>query len=109
MPLANAARRLDAVHARHLEIHEDDVRPCAFDRRQRLRAVPGGRYKLDARQAPDEAYETLADEPLVVDNNDSDGGAQSGTFIETRKPVSVGAATSSPPSSSARSRIPASP
>jgi hypothetical protein len=49
--LANSARGADAVHARHLDVHQDDVVIIRLDRRERLDPVVG---ELDEMAGPAE-------------------------------------------------------
>ena len=39
-PLSDCGRRLEAAHLRHLHVHQHHVEIVAFDRRQRLAAIP---------------------------------------------------------------------
>ena len=110
---------LDPVEARHADVHQHDVGSVPLDQRQGLLAVRGAGEELDAVEEPEQHAEALADEALVIGEHDPDRsdpvlgvgapGAHGGSRSSTRKPVPVGSATSSPPSSSARSRIPVRP
>ena len=73
--------------------------------RDRLLAVGGGADELDPVEQPEQRAEALADDALVVGQQDPYAGSHS----STRKPSSVGPAFRRPPSSSARSRMPVSP
>ena len=106
--LAQAAGGLDAVAVRHAQVHQDDVGAQSAGQRERLLAVRGGPDDLDPGQEPQQHLEALADDPLVVRDQHPDR-AHAGTHSSTRKPISVAAAASVPPSSSARSRMPVSP
>src|SRR5581483_2373828 len=104
--LADATRRLDAVAARHAEVHQDDLGAQPFDERDRLLAVGGAADDLEVGQQPEQRREPLAHDTLVVGEDD---GRHAGTHSSTRNPAPVAPAESVPPSSSARSRIPVSP
>ena len=130
--LAQAARGLDPVDARHAQVHEHDLGPVLGAERERLLAVGRGGHELDAVEQPEQRADALAHEALVVGEQDADrpvltvgrGVARAhrrsistadlastdvGSRSSTRKPSRVGSASSSPPSSSARSRIPVRP
>ena len=80
--------------------------------RDRLLAVGGRADHLDAGQQLEQHRQALADDALVVGQQDADRvlvAGHAGRNSSTRKPSEVGAAASRPPSSSARSRIPVSP
>ena len=99
--------RLDPVHARHPQVHQHHVGVVAAGELDRLLAVRGGADQLDPVEQPEQRAEALADHALVVGEQDADH--VSGSHSSTLKPSSVGPALSSPPSSSARSRMPVSP
>ena len=104
---AQAPDRLDAVHPRHPQVHQHDVRVVLRGQRERLLAVGRGGHQLDAVEQPEQRAEALADDALVVGEQDADHCA--GSHSSTLKPSSVGPAFRRPPSSSARSRMPVSP
>ena len=74
--------------------------------RDGLLAVGGGPDHLDAVEQAEQRAEALAHDALVVGEQHAD---HAGSHSSTQKPSSVGPASSRPPSSSARSRIPVSP
>ena len=98
--------RLDAVHARHPQVHQHDVRVVLGGERQRLLAVGGGADELDAVEQAEQRAQAFTDDALVVGQQDP---YHAGSHSSTRKPSSVGPAFRRPPSSSARSRMPVSP
>ena len=93
-------------HARHPQVHQHDVGVVLGGERDRLLAVGGGADELDPVEQPEQRAEALADDALVVGEQDAD---HAGSHSSTRKPSSVGPAFRRPPSSSARSRMPVSP
>jgi hypothetical protein len=70
--LVEPARRLDAVHARHPDVHEDDVGPQRPHLRQRDLAVGGLADHLDVRLGLQDEAEAGAQQRLVVDQQDAD-------------------------------------
>jgi hypothetical protein len=70
--LVQPARRLDAVHARHPDVHEDDVGPQRPHLRQRDLAVGGLTDHLDVRLGLQDEAEAGAQQWLVVDQQDAD-------------------------------------
>ena len=79
---------------------------CSRAKRERLLAVGGGADELDPVEQAEQGAEALADDALVVGEQDAD---HAGSHSSTRKPSVVGSARSRPPSSSARSRMPVRP
>ena len=69
---ADLARRLDAAHPRHVEIHDDDVRRQLADLRDGLRAVPGLADDLDALLL-EEIAEPGPEEIVIVDEQHPQG------------------------------------
>src|SRR6476646_762932 len=72
LPAADRARRLDAVHDRHLQIHQDDVGiavPAAVDG---LLAVARDAHDLDAVAGLEQAGDPDADDLVVVGDQDTD-------------------------------------
>jgi hypothetical protein len=68
----DAARRLDAVDARHLEVHEHDVRLVPRRQRDRLLAVGGERDDLDTGRRGEQAAEAGAHDLVVVGDQHAD-------------------------------------
>ena len=64
--LADRLEQLDAAHARHLQIADDEVVVRAIELAERARAVLGGAD--DVAFHPEEVREDVADELLVVDD-----------------------------------------
>jgi hypothetical protein len=65
-------RRLDAVQPRHLDVHEDDVRPQLRRQGHRLAAVGGVGNDGQAGRLVDQAPQAVADERVVVPDEDPD-------------------------------------
>ncbi len=103
---AQPAGGLDAVAARHAQVHQHDVGRQLAGERDGLGAVGGGADDLDAGQQAEHHGQALADHPLVVGDEHPD---HAGTARSTRNPSWSAVVTSVPPSSSARSRMPVSP
>ena len=99
--------RLDAVHPRHPQVHQHDIRVVLGGERERLLAVGRGGHQLDPVEQPEQRAQALAHDALVIGEQDPDHCA--GSHSSTLKPSSVGPAFRRPPSSSARSRMPVSP
>ena len=74
--------------------------------RERLLAVGRRAHELDPVEQAEQRPEPVADDALVVGEQHTD---HAGSHSSTRKPSPVGPASRRPPSSSARSRMPASP
>ena len=74
-----------------------------------LVTVRGGAHDFDVRQEAEHHRQAFTDHSLVVSDENTDRLAHAGTRNSTRKPPRVIAVVSSPPSSSARSRIPVRP
>src|SRR6266699_2187231 len=105
--------RLDSVHARHLDIHQDEVGFLAPGEFDGLGA--GGRFadRGQVRCGVHENAEATANQGLVVGDQNTDGHAPvpaSGNTAVTRKPrPGSGAARNCPPYMPTRSRIPVMP
>jgi hypothetical protein len=108
----DAARRLHPVAARHVQVHEDDLRIFRRDDLGGglaiLRLVDHG----DPGHGAEQQHQALADGGLVV--GDDDGYrlrilGHVGIFRHTRQVPSAGPASSVPPASAARSRRPVRP
>jgi RNA polymerase sigma-70 factor (ECF subfamily) len=114
-PIAQRLGGGDPVHARHAQVHEHDIGLMDQGERDRLLPVRSAGHELDATQQPEQRRQALAHESLVVGEENPDRRVagnrrrHAGSSSCTRKPSSVGSATSVPPRSSARSRIPVSP
>jgi hypothetical protein len=67
-----AARRLDAVHARHADVHEHDVGVEALGERDRLVAVAGLGDHGDPARRLEHGLEARAHERLVVGDEDAE-------------------------------------
>src|SRR5262249_27333417 len=106
----DSLRRLDAVHARHPDVHQHDVRQYALREVDRLGSVAGFTDDVDVRVSVEDHAEAVADERLVVAEQDADrhsGTDATGSRATTRKPPeSIRSAWTVPPKAAARSRIP---
>jgi hypothetical protein len=125
--LVEPARRLDAVHARHPDVHEDDVGPQRPHLRQRDLAVGGLTDHLDVRLGLQDEAEAGAQQRLVVDQQDADrhdglrvvgawsgegraagragaAGRSGGWRVTTKPPPGRGSARKEPPQACTRSR-----
>ena len=103
---------LDAVHARHPDVHHDHVGVGVPGELDRFGSGSGLASHVDVGCLLDQHAQARADQRLVVGQDDLDRhragvGAGSGSRAATRKPPSGrGPAEKSPPSSAARSRMP---
>ena len=92
--------RLRAVHLGHAQVHEHDVGPGVACEVDGLGAVGGGPDDLEVVDQADEHRQSVADDALVVGDDDTD---HAGMSSSTRQPVWVGpACISTKPSSSRR-------
>ena len=98
------ARGLDPVHARHVEVHQHDVGLELLGLLDRLGAVGGGADELDVLEPADQAAEAVADDAVVVGEQDADHrGTSSVTVVpcpgaESTVSVPPACATRSPSS-----------
>src|SRR5581483_2248369 len=100
---------LEAVHHRHPDVHQHDVRPVLEHRRDGRRAVRRLARDLEARRLQDQP-EPAADQRLVVGDHYAHGNSASGIVARSRHPPpGRGPASTSPPYSPIRSRSPSSP
>jgi len=101
---------LDAVHARHADVHDDHVGAGVPGEPYRLGSGSGLAGHVDIGSPLDQPAQSGPDERLVVGEDDLDDhrtGAGTGSRAATRKPPpGCGPAEKSPPSSAARSRMP---
>jgi hypothetical protein len=67
--LHHAARHLEAVEPRHLDVEEHDVRLQPFDGRQRFDAVAGLADDFDAADLAEQVAELVARQLFVVDEH----------------------------------------
>lgn len=74
-------RRLDAVHAGHLRVHQDDVGIELDDLIERIAAIDGLADDGDVRLVTKDAAETVANHAVVVHNED--------THLQQNPPVTV--------------------
>src|SRR5262249_4842751 len=109
----DAPGRLDPVHGRHTDVHQDDVREQPLRQLDRLAAVAGLADDLDVVLGAEDHAEAVAHERLVVAEENADDHrsvAANGSRAATRKPPSgTGSVSTLPPSAAARSRMPISP
>ncbi len=112
---ADPRQQREAVDGCHPQVHYDEIRLSFAQQPDRLVGVAGGAEHLDAGPLFQELGEPAATEPVIVDQHDADGLAQSplpvsgsmaGKYNRTRVPA-PGALSriSSPPRRSARSRM----
>ena len=103
--------RLEPVEPRHPDVHQHDVGLELAHDPERLLTVLGLTDDLDVLLRLEDHPEPGADQRLVVDDQHADhDGAPSGRLARTRKPpVGCGAASSEPPKTLTRSRIPTRP
>src|SRR5579884_341789 len=103
--------RLDAVHLRHADVHQDDVRIERSRSGDSGGAVGGLARDLDVGLRVEHHRQPFAQQVLVVDEQRADHRASSrGSRATTlNPPPATGPAVSSPPYSATRSRIPTSP
>src|SRR5207344_240165 len=110
MPLADPARRLDAVHARHAQVEQRHVRIVLRDEGAGPGAVGRRAGDLDPGHEAEQRHEPLTDDGLIIcDHHAHDAVAHAGTVARTVKNPSSRAAVTSPPTSAARSAIPVRP
>ena len=108
----DAARRLYPVAARHVQVHEDDLRGLRRDDLHDGLAVLRLAGHDDAGHGTEQQHQALADGGLVV--RDDDGYlfralGHAGILRYTRQVRPAGPASSVPPASAARSRRPCRP
>jgi hypothetical protein len=103
--------RLDTVTPGHPQIHQQYIRIVFTDQPQRIEPVRGDTGHLDAGQQAQQRGQALPHHGLVIGQHDAQRVVRrhAGTTSRTRHPSSVGPVHSSPPTSSARSRIPVRP
>ena len=73
-------RRLDAVEHRHAHVHQDDVGRVELDEPRRRRPVGGLAHDLDAGLGLEDHAEALAQQRLVVGQDDADTHARTGAL-----------------------------
>ena len=104
----DAPGRFQAVHARHPDVHQDDVGAQGGRRRAGLHTIGRLADHLDVVAAVEDRPEPEPDQLLVVNEQDAD--AHVGSTASTSKlPSSRGSARRWPPAALARSRSPMSP
>ncbi len=102
------AGRLEPVHARHLQVDQRDVGGVHDRLAHGLGAVAGLRDHLEAGHRGEQGGQAVAHDRVVVGDQHPDGAhdATSGNVATTRPPDPSGPASSRPPSSSMRWRMP---
>ncbi len=96
----------DAVHVRHLQVHEDDLGPRLGDKAQTVRPVDSFAHDLDRLRRFKDQPQSLADDEVVVDDHHTDHDSLP-TRKWTRVPsLGFESMVSCPPVIRARSRIP---
>src|SRR5262245_14771743 len=112
------ASRLDAIHGRHPDVHEDDIGMYLAAQANRFGTVRGAAHDVDVGLSAQQRAESGADDLLVVGDEHldrwtgfgHDTDSLTGSVASTRNPPpSTGPAESVPPAIAARSRIPCSP
>ena len=71
--LEHPAERLEAVHPRHRDVHEHDVRVLLDGISNRLLAVRGGADNLDVGGPVEEGRQPSPHQRVVIDNEHSNG------------------------------------
>ena len=103
------ARRLDAIHRRHLDVHQKDIR-IEFSREvQRLASIGSLPDNLDLLLGLKNHPQSAANDSLVVGDHDVDHLATGKTARSAQPPSARGPTSSRPPKTSTRSRRPARP
>ncbi len=69
---AQRGARLDAVHAGHVQVEDDDVGAPAGRQRDRLRAVAGQADHVDALVPAQEGCRSLAHQAMIIRDEDAD-------------------------------------
>src|SRR5437016_3271889 len=93
--LAQRLQHLEAAHARHLDVKEDEVRALLLDQLEGLHAVDRLAEQAHVVQPGEEADQAVACQLLVVDDEDADGAhryaaasaGRSGRRSRTRVPL----------------------
>ena len=70
--LGDPPRRLDAVHARHRQVHQHDVRPLFQAQRHRRLAVAGRAHHLQPGIRGEQLHEAVSDDRVVVHDHHPD-------------------------------------
>ena len=88
---ADAARRFDAVHVRHRDVHQDDIGPQRVRVRDRLESV--GRFADDAKLRPlvEHLAQRAAHRRVIVDDENPERVGQTRGRRRPRMPAPVGA------------------
>ncbi len=102
-------RRLDAVEARHADVHEDDRRAQAPRLVDGLAAVGRLAHHLDVRRRLEQLAKAGADQGLVVGDEHARAHVRGRCAWIAKPPPSRAPVWSAPPYSATRSRIPISP
>jgi len=71
VPGAQLPGGLDAVHHRHLQVHQDDVRPALCGQGEGFFAVPGHPHDLDLIVRAQDGLQAIADDGLVITDQDT--------------------------------------
>src|SRR3954471_18787370 len=116
-PCDQLAGRSDAVHLWHSDVHQHDIGVVVWRAAQRDVAVLGLGDDVERRVAGDDQAQATADEVVVVDQHHADRAVRFGhgalgpwgSVARTSKRSPTRRASSVPPSSAARSRIPVRP
>ena len=100
------ARRLDAIDARHPDVHQHDVGALLADDVDRLLAVRGFARDLQVGLGLDDHLEPCPDHGLVVDYGDADQLLTGSVARTLNPPNDDDPVVRSPPNNSTRSRMP---
>src|SRR3954463_9902129 len=114
LPCDQLAGLGDAVHLWHSDVHQHDIGVVVWRAAQRDVAVLGLGYDVERRVAGEDQAQAAADEVVVVDQHHADRAVRFGhgalgswgSAARTSKRSPTRRASSVPPSSAARSRIP---
>src|SRR3954470_5147447 len=113
--LDNAPRRLEAVHVRHAQVENDDVRTQLTHQLHRFAAIATFGHDLPSGMALEQRAHAAPDYAVIVDDHETersavhDGAPLSGTRARTSVPCAPDSISRTPPSCCNRSRMPATP
>ena len=72
MSLQNAARRLDTIHDRHLDVHQHNVNRVVGDELDGLGPVAAGPHAVHVARSRDELRDDAPHERVVVHDQETD-------------------------------------
>ena len=82
--LSQALQQADAVHRRHLQVHDHEVGNLLLDDRDRLVGVARGTEYGDAGAQFEEFLEAATAQAMIVDEDYADPFIHGGTFLRAR-------------------------